>query len=140
MGKLDIPRPLATAADMLSTLLQVALGGAIGASARYLTSLGALRFLGAGFPWGTLAVNVIGSFLMGLLVVVLAQRDATRLAPFLLSGILGGFTTFSAFSLDAMALYERGETMLAAFYVGASVILSLSALALAMVVAKEVFQ
>ena len=91
---------------MLSTLFQVALGGAIGASARYLTSLGAVRFLGAGFPWGTLAVNVIGSFLMGLLVVVLAQRDDTRLAPFLLTGLLGGFTTFSAFSLDAMALYE----------------------------------
>ncbi|MDG1130780.1 fluoride efflux transporter CrcB [Seohaeicola saemankumensis] len=125
---------------MLTTLLQVALGGAIGATARYLTSMGALRLLGAGFPWGTLAVNVIGSFLMGLLVVVLAQRDATRLAPFLLTGVLGGFTTFSAFSLDAMALYERGETMLAAFYVGASVILSLSALVLAMVVAREVLQ
>ena len=132
--------PLATGLDMLSTLLQVALGGAIGASARYLTSVGAVRILGAGFPWGTLAVNVIGSFLMGLLVVILAQRDETRLAPFLLTGILGGFTTFSAFSLDAMALYERGETMLAAFYVGASVILSLSALALAMVVAREVLQ
>ena len=140
MENLTIPAPLATGAGMLSTLFQVALGGAIGASARYLTSLGAVRLLGTGFPWGTLAVNVIGSFLMGLLVVVLAQRDATRLAPFLLTGILGGFTTFSAFSLDAMALYERGETMLATFYVGASVVLSLSALALAMVVAREVFQ
>ncbi len=125
---------------MLTTLVQVALGGAIGAMARYLTSLGAVRFLGAGFPWGTLAVNVVGSFLMGLLVVVLAQKDATRLAPFLLTGILGGFTTFSAFSLDALAMYERGETMLAGFYVGASVILSLSALAVAMVLAREVFQ
>ncbi len=76
---------------------------------------------------------------MGLLVVLLAQRDATRLAPFLLTGILGGFTTFSAFSLDALAMYERGETMLAGFYVVASVILSLSALALAMVLAREVF-
>jgi fluoride exporter len=125
---------------MLTTLLQVALGGAIGAVARYLTSLGAVRLMGAGFPWGTLAVNVLGSFLMGLLVVLLAQKDATRLAPFLLTGILGGFTTFSAFSLDALAMYERGETMLAGFYVGASVILSLSALAVAMVLAREVFQ
>lgn len=125
---------------MLTTLLQVALGGAIGATARYLTFIGAVRFLGAGFPWGTLVVNVVGSFLMGVLVVVLAQRDATRLAPFLITGILGGFTTFSAFSLDAMALYDRGETMLAAFYIGASVILSLSALAVAMVVAREVLQ
>lgn len=125
---------------MWTTLLQVAVGGAIGASARYLTSIGAVRYLGAGFPWGTLAVNVIGSFLMGLLVVYLAHKDATRFAPFLLTGILGGFTTFSAFSLEAMALYDRGETMLAAFYIGASVILSLSALALAMVLAREVLQ
>lgn len=125
---------------MWTTLLQVAVGGAIGASARYLTSIGAVRYLEAGFPWGTLAVNVIGSFLMGLLVVYLAHKDATRFAPFLLTGILGGFTTFSAFSLEAMALYDRGETMLAAFYIGASVILSLSALALAMVLAREVLQ
>lgn len=125
---------------MLTTVLQVAAGGAIGAVARYLTSVGAIRFLGTGFPWGTMAVNVIGSFLMGLLVVYLAHKDATRFAPFLLSGILGGFTTFSAFSLDALAMYERGETMLAGFYVGASVILSLSALAVAMVLAREVLQ
>lgn len=123
---------------MWITLSQVALGGAIGAMARYLTSVAALRLLGAGFPWGTLIVNVLGSFLMGLLVVLLAQRDATRLAPFLMTGILGGFTTFSAFSLDALALYERGETMLAGFYVAASVLLSLSAMALAMVLAREV--
>lgn len=125
---------------MLTTVLQVAAGGAIGAVARYLTSVGAIRFLGTGFPWGTLAVNVIGSFVMGLLVVYLAHKDVTRFAPFLLSGILGGFTTFSAFSLDALAMYERGETMLAGFYVGASVILSLSALAVAMVLAREVLQ
>ena len=125
---------------MLSTLLQIAVGGAIGAVARYLTSLGALRLMGAGFPWGTLAVNVIGSFLAGFVVVVLAQKDATRLAPFLLTGILGGFTTFSAFSLETMALYERGETALAAFYAGASVLLSLGALALAMILAKGIFQ
>lgn len=136
---MTFPAPLATGAGMWITLSQVALGGAIGATARYLTSLAALRLLGAGFPWGTMLVNVLGSFLMGLLVVLLAQRDATRLAPFLLTGILGGFTTFSAFSLDALAMYERGETMLAGFYVVASVILSLSALALAMVLAREVF-
>lgn len=138
-GNLTFPAPLATDNPMLITLLQVALGGAIGATARYLTFVGAVRILGAGFPWGTLLVNVAGSFLMGLLVVFLAQRDATRLAPFLITGILGGFTTFSAFSLDAMALYDRGETMLAALYVGASVIMSLSALAVAMVLAREVF-
>jgi CrcB protein len=118
---------------MFTTLLQVALGGAIGASARYLTSVGAMRLMGPGFPWGTLMVNVVGSFLMGVLVVVLAHRDGgTRLAPFLMTGILGGFTTFSAFSLDAMAIYERGELALAAFYVAASVLLSLAAIVLGM--------
>ena len=66
---------------MIQTLLQVALGGAIGASARYLTNVAAMRLMGAGFPWGTIAVNVVGSFLMGALFVILAQKDATRLAP-----------------------------------------------------------
>jgi CrcB protein len=110
---------------MIQTLLQVALGGAIGASARYLTNVAAMRLMGAGFPWGTIAVNVVGSFLMGALFVILAQKDATRLAPFLMTGILGGFTTFSAFSLDALTLFERGQSGLAAAYVVASVVLSL---------------
>nr|WP_245710864.1 fluoride efflux transporter CrcB [Citreimonas salinaria] len=107
--------------------MQVALGGALGASARYLTGIAALRLLGAGFPWGTLIVNVAGSFAMGALVVVLMQSDS-RLGPFLITGVLGGFTTFSAFSLDAVALFERGQAGLAAGYVAASVVLSLGAL------------
>ena len=113
---------------MLSHLLQVALGGALGASARYLVGLGTLRLIGPGFPWGTLTVNVVGSFAMGLLVVVLAEVWGNRFAPLLMTGLLGGFTTFSAFSLDAVALWERGETALAATYVGASVIMALAAL------------
>ncbi|MCB2123703.1 MAG: CrcB family protein, partial [Rhodobacteraceae bacterium] len=68
---------------MILTLSQVALGGAIGASARYMTNVAAMRLFGPGFPWATVAVNVVGSFLMGVLVVVLAHKDATRLAPFL---------------------------------------------------------
>ena len=125
---------------MFTTLAQVAIGGAIGASARYLTSLATTRFVGQGFPWGTLTVNVIGSFLMGVLVVFLAQKDATRLAPLLMTGVLGGFTTFSAFSLDALALYERGQLNLAAFYVFASVILSLGATILAMFLVRGIYQ
>lgn len=125
---------------MTPTLLQVALGGAIGASARYLTGAAAMRLMGPGFPWGTLAVNIIGSFLMGVLVVVLAHKDATRLAPFLMTGVLGGFTTFSAFSLDTMAIIERGQHSLALFYVGASVLLSLGAIVLAMFLARGLFQ
>ena len=129
-----------TDACMIQTLFQVALGGAIGASARYLTSIGAMRLVGPGFPWGTLVVNVAGSFLMGVLVVVLAHKDATRMAPFLMTGMLGGFTTFSAFSLDAIAIYERGQVVLAWFYVIASVLLSLGAIVLAMFIARGLFQ
>jgi CrcB protein len=121
---------------MIETLAQVALGGAIGASARYLTNVAILRGIGSGFPWATVVVNILGSFLMGVLVVWLAERDAMRLAPFLLTGILGGFTTFSAFSLDAVALWERGEPMLAAAYVGGSVVLSVAALLAGMALAR----
>ncbi len=125
---------------MFGTLLQVALGGAIGASARYLTSVGAMRLMGPGFPWGTLAVNVVGSFLMGVLIVVLAQKGGMKAAPFLMTGILGGFTTFSAFSLDAFTLYERGQSALAVTYVAASVLLSLVAIAAGVLVTRVLTQ
>ncbi|WP_371060579.1 fluoride efflux transporter CrcB [Rhodosalinus sp. 5P4] len=113
---------------MMLTLMQVALGGAVGAAARYLTVLAAMRLFGTGFPWGTLAVNVLGSFFMGVLVIVLANLPATRIAPFVVTGVLGGFTTFSAFSLDALTLWERGETGTALAYVAGSVTLSLGAI------------
>ncbi|MGR3821959.1 MAG: fluoride efflux transporter CrcB [Salipiger marinus] len=113
---------------MILTLFQVALGGALGASGRYLTGLVMARLFGRGFPWGTLAVNILGSFAMGVLVVALAQLSANRLAPFLMTGVLGGFTTFSAFSLDVATLYERGDVGQAAIYVAASVGVSLAAL------------
>lgn len=125
---------------MFTTLLQVALGGAIGASLRYLTFAGAMRIMGPGFPWGTLTVNVVGSFLMGLVFVLLAEKDVMRFAPFLMTGILGGFTTFSAFSLDAYVLWEKGHVGFAALYVCASVILSLGALVLAIFLARGAFQ
>ena len=124
---------------MTLTLLQVALGGALGAAARYLTFLGANRLLGPGFPWGTLAVNILGSFLMGVLVVALAHLSANRLAPFLVTGLLGGFTTFSAFSLDALTLWERGEAGAAAAYVAGSVLLSLAAILAGLWAARGVF-
>jgi len=125
---------------MIHTLWQVALGGALGALARYLTGVVALRVMGPGFPWGTLAVNVLGAFAMGMLVVALAHKDATRLAPFLMTGVLGGFTTFSAFSLDAVAMMERGQVLLAGFYVAASVVLSLGAIMMAMSLTRGVLQ
>ncbi|WP_096784597.1 fluoride efflux transporter CrcB [Rhodobacter sp. CZR27] len=124
---------------MISSLLQVALGGALGASARYLTNIASMRLFGSGFPIGTVFVNVLGSFLMGVLVVVLAHKGGNRWAPFLMTGILGGFTTFSAFSLDAATLYERGELGLAAVYVVVTVSLSLVALFAGMATMRGVF-
>ena len=125
---------------MLASLLQVALGGAIGASGRYLVGVGAVRLMGPGFPWATLVVNVLGSLAMGALVVLLAQKDATRMAPLLMTGLLGGFTTFSAFSLDAVTLYERGQIGAAAGYVTASVVLSIGALFAGMALMKGALQ
>ncbi|SEN23148.1 camphor resistance protein CrcB [Pseudorhodobacter antarcticus] len=113
---------------MIPTLFQVALGGAIGASARFLTNAAVMRWIGPGFPYGTMLVNVAGSFLVGVLVVVLAYKSGTRFAPFLMTGVLGGFTTFSAFSLDALTLWERGQGALAGAYVIGSVVASIAAL------------
>ena len=124
---------------MFVTLAQVALGGAIGASARYLTGVAAIRLIGPGFPWATLIVNVLGSFAMGVLVVVLAHKSGTRMAPFLMTGLLGGFTTFSAFSLDALTLFERGQVWTAVIYVLCSVLLSLGAIFAAIIIARGVF-
>ena len=121
---------------MIWTLSQVALGGAIGASARYLTNVGALRFAGTGFPVATLVINIAGSCLMGVLVVLLAQKGGMRLAPFLLTGILGGFTTFSAFALDAVTLWQRGDGIQAAGYVLGSVVMSVGALLAGMIITR----
>jgi CrcB protein len=98
-------------------------------------NLAALRLLGPAFPWGTLAVNVLGSLLMGLLAALLAGRSGEARA-LLMTGVLGGFTTFSAFSLDAWTLWERGDVALAALYVGASVILSLCGLGAGLVLGR----
>ena len=114
---------------MFFTVLQVAAGGAIGASARFLTGVAIQRGLGAfAFPLGVISVNILGSFIMGALVVFLGQRGLTHYNAFLATGILGGFTTFSSFSLEAWRLFERGEVSTAALYVGLSVVISLAAL------------
>lgn len=121
---------------MFLNLIQVALGGAIGASMRYLTNVGAMRWIGPGFPYATLIVNVVGSFLMGVIVVVLSRKGGTQFAPFLMTGILGGFTTFSAFSLDTLTLWERGDHVTAAVYVALSVVLSLAAIVAGLAIAR----
>ena len=113
----------------MNILLQVALGGAIGAVLRFLTVQGAVRLFGAGVPVGTFAVNVAGSFVMGLVTVWLVERaGGVRIVPFVMAGLLGGYTTFSAFSLDALYLYEDGRLGLAAVYVMGSVVVSVLAL------------
>ena len=124
---------------MISSVLQVALGGAIGASARYLTGIGILKLVGHGFPVAIIAVNVIGSFLMGLFVVAAAQRGLTHLSPFVMTGLLGGFTTFSAFSLETVTLFERGQIGQAALYVALSVGLSIAGLVMGLWVARGMF-
>jgi CrcB protein len=94
---------------MIAPILQVAAGGAIGAVMRYLTGIGLVRLFGhTAFPLGVLTVNVLGSFAMGLFVGLAAQRADPPVAPRGDGHILGGFTTFSAFSLEAVTLYERG--------------------------------
>ena len=109
--------------------LTVFLGAGLGGVLRWLVGLAALRVFGPAFPWGTLAVNVAGCFAIGVVAAFAAERlpgETTRL--FLMTGLLGGFTTFSAFSLDAVALWERGDAGLAGAYVAASVLVSIAAL------------
>lgn len=116
---------------MMNTLILVATGGALGASLRYLWGLGVLRLTGpAEFPLAILGANILGSFLMGVFVVLAATKGLTHLSPFVMTGLLGGFTTFSAFSLEAVTLIERGEIGAAALYVGLSVGLSITGLML----------
>jgi CrcB protein len=109
----------------------VGLGGAIGAMMRYGTGVGASKWLGINFPYGTLAVNIAGCFIMGLLVGLFSIKDPVNpaLKLFLTTGVLGGFTTFSAFSLETVMLYDR-KPMLAVSYVALSVIVSVAACAL----------
>ncbi len=110
-------------------LLLVAAGGAAGSVLRYLVGLWSLRLLGPSFPWGTMIVNVAGSFAIGLLAELIARRlnSSEEMRLLLVTGLLGGFTTFSAFSLDTMSLMERGATAAAVSYMVASVVLSLGA-------------
>lgn len=124
----------------MNTLFAVALGGAVGASGRYLFGLQAMRLLGIGFPWGTLGVNILGSFIMGLLAESFALRFnvSAEMRSFLMTGVLGGFTTFSAFSLDAGVMIERNDFALAGLYIAASVVGSIAALFLGLYAVRTV--
>ena len=113
---------------------------AVGAALRYLVGLGVIRLIGQGFwngfPLAILTVNVVGSFLMGAFVVLAAQRGLTHLSPLVMTGLLGGFTTFSAFSLETVTLMERGDYGAAAVYVGLSVIGAVGALMIGVAVMR----
>src|SRR5918994_794243 len=117
----------------MKSYLLVFLGAGIGGALRHGVNVGCARMCGTAFPWGTLAVNFIGSFIMGALAGWLAFKAGEvwnqPLRLFLTTGILGGFTTFSAFSLDAVLIWERGQGGAAAAYVAGSGALSLAALA-----------
>jgi fluoride exporter len=114
---------------MIGHFLLVGAGGAVGAMLRHGVGMASLRLMGPNFPWGTLAVNIVGGLLMGLLVGILAERGGSEPLRLLLGvGILGGFTTFSAFSLDVVAMMERGAALTAIGYVTASVVVSVAAL------------
>ncbi|NCQ23976.1 MAG: fluoride efflux transporter CrcB [Rhodobacteraceae bacterium CG17_big_fil_post_rev_8_21_14_2_50_63_15] len=121
---------------MIMSFLQVAIGGAIGSCLRFGVGILMLRATGPGFPLGVLTVNVVGSFLMGVVMVLTFHRELQHLNPFIMTGLLGGFTTFSAFSLEAFTLYERGQIAAAAAYVGLSLVLSIGALVLGVMLAR----
>jgi len=123
----------------MNSLFPVMIGGAIGAGARHLVGQAMLARLGPGFPWWTLSINIAGSLLMGLLVGWLARSgggDTTRL--FVGVGILGGFTTFSSFSMEYWMLFERGQNAQAAAYVLASVIGAIAACGLGLFLMRQV--
>jgi|TARA_B110000908_G_scaffold83308_1_gene99739 CrcB protein len=125
---------------MLITLSLVALGGAIGAALRFLSGVVFMRLTGpTEFPMAILTINVLGSFLMGVFVIVAAQRGLTHYSPFVMTGLLGGFTTFSAFSLETITLFERGQIGAAGLYVAVSVGLSLAGLMLGLILARGIF-
>ena len=125
----------------MKELLLVAGGGALGAVARYLVYILAGHLLGTGFPFGTLIVNVVGSFAMGILVegMALAWTVSPAARLFLAVGVLGAFTTFSTFSMDVAVLYERGRLGLAALYIAASVVCSVGALFLGLYMMRRLY-
>ena len=125
----------------MQSFLLVAIGGGLGAAARYGLSQASVKAFGSGFPIGTMSANVIGSFLMGLLAGWLATQldGGQNMRLFLGVGLLGGFTTFSAFSLEAWAMMEKKAYGEFALYAGSSVLLAILALVAGLMIARQVF-
>ncbi len=118
--------------------LVVFFGAGIGGAARHAVNFGAARLFGYGFPFGTLTVNVLGSIFMGLLTEFFVLRSGLpqELRLFLTTGVLGGFTTFSTFSLDAVSLWERGQWGMAAGYVAVSLVASVVGLSVGLLMIR----
>mgnify|MGYP001791797069 CR=1 FL=1 len=130
-AKLDNRKRVRDRPRMMKTLVMVGLGGALGASLRFLWGVSVMRLTGPSeFPVAIMMANVLGSFLMGAFVVFAAHRGLTHLSPFVMTGLLGGFTTFSAFSLETVTLMERGDVGAAGLYVALSVGLTIAGLML----------
>ena len=123
----------------MSMILAIAAGGAIGSGGRYLTVVGVIYWLGQGFPYGTLIVNVVGSFALGTLIetVAIIWTPSDDLRAFFVVGVLGSYTTFSTFSLDTMSLIDQGEFLFAGLYIIASVVLSITALFCGMAICRH---
>ena len=122
----------------MTMVLAIASGGALGAVLRHFMNNAVGAWLGGGFPWGIFAINVAGSFAMGVLIALFAHvwEPPQEMKAFLTVGILGGFTTFSTFSLDAVTLLERGATGAAALYTGGSVALAIGGLYAGMMIVR----
>ncbi|MCB1511630.1 MAG: fluoride efflux transporter CrcB [Hyphomicrobiaceae bacterium] len=116
-------------------------GGALGAGARYIVNVAVAKGLGAAVPWATFAVNVVGSLAMGLLTGYIVSRALadSGMRVFLATGVLGGFTTFSAFSLDVVGLAEHGHFDYAALYLAGSVVISIAACFAGLALARMIF-
>ncbi|MEX2617963.1 MAG: fluoride efflux transporter CrcB [Alphaproteobacteria bacterium] len=114
----------------MKMILAIAMGGAVGAVARHFVAAQVTHWMGAGFPWGILTVNILGSFLLGVLIetMALVWSPTQEMRAFLIVGCLGAFTTFSAFAMDIVLLDERGQVLGNAIYIGSSVGLSVLAL------------
>ena len=125
----------------MKTLLFVAAGGAIGSVCRYLVGVGAARWFGVAYPWGTMTVNILGSLILGVLVEAFALHWSPNqeVRAFFAIGILGAFTTFSSFSMETILLFERGEIAASFGYVVMTVVLSISAFAIGMLTFRQVY-
>ncbi len=125
----------------MNFMLLVAAGGAVGSVFRYLVGVWAVRLFGPAFPWGTLLINITGSFAIGLFLEMILRRfgGSAEMRLLLMTGLCGGFTTFSSFSLDFVGLVERGAIPLAIAYVAASVVLSIGATFLGLFIGRMAF-